>query len=235
MHDTHVQTCIIASAILGSNTIKHYKVIMLLISYFIFGLIIIILIFWKFIFLRNPNRLIPKDKDIIVSPADGKIIDILEFHNNNVRLYKGNKRFLGLINTITSDVSKSGYIISIFMSPLDVHYNRAPVSGEIINVQHTNGKFLPVNTIEAGLENEKSEITIKGDKITLKMIQIAGFLARRIVTYSKTGSQIDRGQVIGLINLGSQVTLVVPDSIQIKIKKGDRVVAGETIIAKINS
>ena len=205
------------------------------ISYFIFGLIIIILIFWKFIFLRNPKRSIPNDIDIIVSPADGKIIDIMEFHNNNVRLYKGNKRYLGLINTITTDVSKSGYIISIFMSPMDVHYNRAPVSGEIKSVQHTNGKFLPVNTIEAGLVNEKSEIIIKGDKITLKMIQIAGFLARRVVTYSKPGNQIDRGQVIGLINLGSQVTLVVPDSIKLKIKKGNRVVAGETIIAKINS
>ena len=205
------------------------------ISYFIFGLIIIILIFWKFIFLRNPKRSIPNDIDIIVSPADGRIIDILEFHNNDVKLYKGNRRYLGLISTLTNDVSNSGYIISIFMSPMDVHFNRAPISGEIKSVKHSNGKFLPVNTIEAGLVNEKSEIIIKGDKITLKMIQIAGFLARRIVTYSKPGSRIDRGQVIGLINLGSQVTLVVPDSIQIKIKNGDRVVAGVTIIAKINS
>jgi phosphatidylserine decarboxylase len=92
-----------------------------------------------------------------------------------------------------------------------------------------------VNSLEAGLVNEKSEIVIKGEHITLKMIQIAGFLARRVITHVKPDDLVKRGQVIGLINLGSQVTLIVPDAIQINIKKGDRVVAGETILAKINS
>ncbi|MDQ5886380.1 MAG: phosphatidylserine decarboxylase [Patescibacteria group bacterium] len=205
------------------------------ISLILLVLLGIILIFWKFIFLRNPKRNIPQAENIIVSPADGKVIAILEFKDKQVQLYKGDHRYLGLINTLTSDVSTDGYIISIFMSPMDVHHNRTPINGEVISVQHHDGKFLPVNSLEAGLVNEKSEIIIRGDTITLKMIQIAGFLARRVITHVKTGERVERGQVIGLINLGSQVTLIVPSNIQINIKQGDRVVAGETILAKINS
>lgn len=204
-------------------------------SYVIFGFIAVILIFWKFIFLRNPKRTIPQEDNIIVSPADGRVIEIFEYKNNEVQLYKGEHRFLGLINTLTDDVSSNGYIISIFMSPLDVHHNRSPISGKVISVQHQDGKFLPVNTLEAGLVNEKAEILIAGDGITIKMIQIAGFLARRVITHVKPEVKVNRGQVIGLINLGSQVTLVLPSSIEIKIHKGDKVVAGETILAKINS
>jgi len=206
-----------------------------IISFVIFGLIALILFFWKFIFLRNPNRLTPQEEDIIVSPADGKVIEILEYKDKHVKLFKGDHRYLGLINTLTNDVANNGYIISIFMSPLDVHHNRAPISGEVASVQHHDGKFLPVNTFDAGLVNEKAEIVISGDKITVKMIQIAGFLARRVITHVKPGDITERGAVVGLINLGSQVTLIVPANIQINIKKGDRVVAGETILAKINS
>ena len=205
------------------------------ISYILIGLIVLILFFWKFIFLRNPNRNIPQEQNIIVSPADGKVIKILEFKDKKVTLYKGNKRYLGLINTLTTEVSDSGYIVSIFMNLNDVHHNRTPISGEVISVHHSNGKFLPVNTFEAGLVNEKSEILIKGDNITVKMIQIAGFLARRVVTHVKPSEKVKIGDVIGLINLGSQVTLVMPSNIEIKIKQGDRVIAGESILAKINS
>jgi phosphatidylserine decarboxylase len=206
-----------------------------IISLILLVLLGIILVFWKFVFLRNPKRNIPQAENIIVSPADGKVIEILEFKDKQVQLYKGDHRYLGLINTLTSDVSTDGYIISIFMSPMDVHHNRTPISGEVISVQHHDGKFLPVNSLEAGLVNEKSEIIIRGDTISLKMIQVAGFLARRVITHVKSGDHVERGQVIGLINLGSQVTLIVPSNIQINIKRGDRVVAGETILAKINS
>lgn len=205
------------------------------VSFILLGFVALLLVFWKFVFLRNPPRVTPQDPDVIISPADGKVIEILEFNGTEVKLYKGQKRFLGLINTLTQDVAHGGYIVSIFMSPLDVHHNRAPINGTIKSVVHTNGKFLPVNTFEAGLVNEKSEIVIVGDKIKLKMIQIAGFLATRVVTHAKPGDSVDRGQVIGLINLGSQVTLIVPKNVKISVAKGDRVVAGETILAKINS
>lgn len=205
------------------------------VSLILLGFVALILVFWKFVFLRNPLRLTPEDPDVIISPADGKVIEVLEFSGTEIKLYKGQKRLLGLINTLTRDVAKNGYIVSIFMSPLDVHHNRSPIDGTIKSVVHTKGKFLPVNTFEAGLVNEKSETIIVGDKITLKMIQIAGFLATRVITHAKPGDSVDRGQVIGLINLGSQVTLIVPKNVKISVAKGDRVVAGETILAKINS
>lgn len=188
--------------------------------------------FWKIVFLRNPRRFTPKGNNVI-APADGVVIEIFEFKNEEVKLFKGNQRLLGLIRTLTSDVAKEGYIVSVFMSPMDVHINRAPITGEVVSVKHTNGKFLAVNTFEAGLVNEKAETVIKGN-ITVKMIQIAGFLARRVVTNVRKGDKVEAGQEVGLINLGSQVTMILPKTVTLKVKKGDRTVAGETILAKIN-
>lgn len=188
--------------------------------------------FWKIVFLRNPRRFTPKGNNVI-APADGVVIEIFEFKNEEVKLFKGNQRLLGLIRTLTSDVAKEGYIVSVFMSPMDVHINRAPITGEVVSVKHTNGKFLAVNTFEAGLVNEKAETIIKGN-ITVKMIQIAGFLARRVVTNVRKGDKVEAGQEVGLINLGSQVTMILPKTVTLKVKKGDRTVAGETILAKIN-
>lgn len=197
-------------------------------------LCILMLIFWRVVFLRNPDRTSPEG-DNLVSPADGKVLEVLEFTKNHVTLYKGNHRLLGLIKTITSDVAEDGYIVSIFMSPLDVHYNRAPIAGKVLSVKQTPGKFLPVNTIEAGLVNEKSEIIIQGKGIKVKMIQIAGFLAKRIETFTKPDDTVEKGQLVGLINLGSQVTMIMPKSVTVTVKKGDRVVAGESILAEINN
>lgn len=193
--------------------------------------IILFILFWKFIFLRNPARVIPKGNNI-VSSADGKIIDIIKFDGKKeFTFFKGNKRYLGIVKTLTNDVSKKGYLISIFMNPLNVHYNRSPISGKIISIKHTKGRFLPVNTIEAGLVNDKTEILINGD-IKIKVIQIAGLLASKIITYAKKGQYLKKGETFGLINLGSQVTLITNENILIKAKKGDKVIAGETIIAE---
>lgn len=210
---------------------------MLYIKYlFIVSVILVIcfIIFWKFYFLRNPDRVTPDEDDIVISPADGKVIEILQYNQDKIELFKGNNRLKGIIRTLTSDISDSGYIISIFMSPLDVHYNRSPIRGVIKNIKHSNGKFLAVNTFEAGLVNEKTETIIEGD-IKVKMIQIAGFLARRIKTNVDKNENVKAGQIIGLINLGSQVTLILPKSVMLKVNKGDRVVAGETVLAKINT
>lgn len=193
---------------------------------------LLLFLFWKVVFLRNPNRKTPNG-DYVIAPADGKVIEIFEFNGAEVTLFKGNQRMLGLIHSLTKDVAKEGYIVSIFMSPLDVHINRAPISGKVKSVVHSAGKFLAVNTFEAGLVNEKAETIIKG-KITIKMIQIAGFLARRVVTNINAGQDVTAGQQVGLINLGSQVTMILPKTVTLKVKKGDRTVAGETILAKIN-
>lgn len=198
----------------------------------ILSLIIAFMLFWKLIFLRNPERVMPKGNNI-VSPADGKVIGIIEFDGKKeVKFFKGNKRYLGIIKTLTSDVSDKGYIVSIFMNPLSVHYNRSPIAGKVLSVKHSEGKLLAVNTVESGLVNEKTETIIEG-KIKLKVIQIAGFIARRIETFVKKNEEVAKGQVIGLINLGSQVTMILPKDIIIKVKKSDKVKAGESIIAEM--
>lgn len=206
---------------------------MKIIGIILLALAALLFLFWKIVFLRNPKRNTPEGDDNVIAPADGKVIEVLEFTESEVKLFKGNSRLLGLIKTTTKDVATEGYIISVFMSPLDVHQNRAPIAGEVKSVKHSDGKFLAVNTFEAGLVNEKSETVIKG-KITVKMIQIAGFLARRVITNVHPGDKVEAGQHVGLINLGSQVTVVLPKNVTVQVYKGDRTVAGETILAKIN-
>ena len=112
-------------------------------------LILILFLFWKIVFLRNPDRMIPEGNDL-VAPADGKVVDVIHFENNAVTMFKNDKRYKGIIHTLTSDVSKKGSIVSIFMSPLDVHYNRTPMAGIVKSVVHSKVKFLSVNTLKAG-------------------------------------------------------------------------------------
>ncbi len=207
---------------------------MILLALLFLAIALVGLLFWKLVFLRNPERTIPEG-NVVVSPADGKVIAIVPFTQNHADMFKGNHRILGKISTLTNDVAPSGYIVSIFMSPLDVHYNRAPIAGTITSINHSDGKLLPVNSLEAGLVNEKTEIVIAGKYVKVKMIQIAGFLARRIETFVKVKEAVNTGQIVGLINLGSQVTLVVPKSVMLKVTVGQKVIAGETIIAQINS
>lgn len=200
----------------------------------IVAFLLAVFLFWRVVFLRNPSRTAPGGNNI-VSPADGKVLDVIPFTKNSVTLFKGNHRLLGIIKTITHDIAPDGYIVSIFMSPLNVHYNRAPVAGKILSVVQTPGKFLPVNTVQAGLVNEKSEIIIENAHGRFKMIQIAGFLAKRIETYVKPGDVVKKGELVGLINLGSQVTMIIPKSVSVQVNKGDHVTAGETILAEINN
>lgn len=199
--------------------------------FILFSLPILAYAFWKLWFLRNPTRVIPSGKDNIICPADGVVLDVIKFDKEKIVFNKGNKRMFGQIRTLTKDVANEGIMVSIFMSPFDVHYNRSPITGNIKSIMHKNGKLLPVNTIKSGLENEKTETIIEDGKFKLKVIQIAGFLARRIETFVQPGDKVNAGDVYGLINLGSQVTIIMPN-VEVLVKKGDRVKAGETIIAK---
>lgn len=178
-------------------------------------------------FYRNPERKIPKGRNI-VSPADGKIISIIGTKSSSIKISKG---FLGKIKTLTNDVSSECYVISIFMSPLDVHYNRSPIDGIVKSIRHTKGKFFEAYNLEKSLQNEKNEILIQDRKIKIKVIQIAGFLARRIKCFVHENQKIDKGAKIGMIALGSQTTIVLPSGVDLKVKLGDKVKAGSTIIA----
>ena len=183
--------------------------------------------------MRNPERNTPKNGKLIISPADGRIIKIQKYDIEDTEAWidKGN---FGRIKTSLNEISKKGYIISIFMSPFDVHYNRSPIEGVIKKITYKSGKFIATNCFHrAWIENEKNEFIIENKKLKIKVIQIAGLLARRIECLTKKGQKVKAGERIGLINLGSQCTLIVPDKIKIKVSQGQKVKAGETILGEI--
>ncbi len=187
----------------------------------------IYLLFWKTYFLRDPKRVIPPGQNI-VSPADGKIIRIQDF--NLEESFESKKGLCGKIRSSLKDVATKGKIIAIFMSPLDVHINRAPIYGKIMKQTHKNGKFHMASDFQSLYFNEKNEILIKNSKLKIKIIQVAGFLARRIESCVREGENIEKGQKIGLINLGSQAVLILPEKVKLKVKAGEKVKAGTTII-----
>lgn len=180
-------------------------------------------------FYRDPKRVIPGG-NAIVSPADGRVIAIVKTGKKEVTVPKG---MIGKIRALTGDVGNDCCVVSIFMSPFDAHINRAPIGGKIVSMRHTQGKFFGAYDLEKSLLNEKNEIVIKSKKIRVKVIQIAGFLARRIIPYVKEGQDVKKGQKIGMIALGSQTTLIMPGKVKVAVKKGQRVKAGSSVIAEV--
>ncbi len=158
-------------------------------------------------FFRDPHRTIPTEPNLIVSAADGKVTKIED--------------------------REDGKFVSVFLSPLDVHINRSPIAGKVKNVKLFKGKKAPATSNEASKTNERNALTIEGEKMTVVCTQIVGILARRIVCWSKVGESLERGQRFGLIKFGSRTDLLMPKNVDIKVKVGDRVVGGETIIGKL--
>jgi phosphatidylserine decarboxylase len=158
-------------------------------------------------FFRDPHRNTPSEDNVIVSAADGRVTRIEE--NDN------------------------GKLVSVFLSPLDVHINRAPIAGTITKVDYIRGKKIPATSDEASLVNERNSITIKGEKMTVVSTQIAGILARRIVCWNKEGDVLKIGQRYGLIKFSSRTDLLMPKEVEIKVSVGERVTGGETIIARL--
>ncbi len=193
-------------------------------------LVVLVIIFWRFWFLRLPDRKIPKKG--VVSPAFGKVIKIIRFEKGEpLDIHKG---LLGSVKTITKDVSKSGYVVVIMLNVSDVHYQRAPDRATLLSQKHTRGKFRNAvfgsGSLEATFENEKNEMVFTEGSRRFKVVQVAGVLARRIVSYVERGQKVNKGEVIGLINLGSQVVIVLPDC-ELQVAEGERVVDGESVIA----
>ena len=164
------------------------------------------------LFFRNPGRAIPGGENLVVSPADGKIVKI--------------SQLLG------TDGEPEGHGLSIFLSVFDVHVNRAPITGELERVEYKRGKFLVAFDDNASRINEQNVLTIRGcgSRITVK--QIAGLIARRVVCWKKAGHQLVRGELIGLIRFGSRVDIVLPKQVQVHVKVGDRVKGGSSIIGE---
>lgn len=158
-------------------------------------------------FFRDPRRLIPNEDDIIVSAADGKVTRIED--------------------------RPEGKFVSVFLSPVDVHINRAPIAGRVVKVELFQGKKAPATSNQASQTNERNAITIEGEKMTVVCTQIVGILARRIVCWSKEGDRLELGEKFGLIKFGSRTDLLMPPNVEIAVEIGDKVVGGETIIARL--
>ena len=185
-------------------------------------------------FLRQPVRNIPANDHVFVSPANGTIVSI---HKWNTQSLVVTKEEYGAINVWTKDVDTAGTIISIQMNVANVHYQRAPVAGKVISETYTHGSFHNAvqmsNEYGIRFENENNVFLMKtptGKKY--KVIQIAGFLARRIVDMTVPNQVVKQGDVIGLIKLGSQVTILLPHDVEVVAKNGDVTIDGETILAK---
>ncbi len=165
-------------------------------------------------FFRDPTRVPPPGDRLVVSPADGRIVAVVE-EREDVFLHAPATR------------------VSIFMSPLDVHVNRSPVNGVVEEVRHTNGKFRAAFKDKASLDNERNAVVLRSDGRRYLMVQIAGALARRIVCHVGPGAQLERGERFGMIMFGSRVDLYLPAGVRPRVKNGDRVHAGATILAEV--
>ena len=163
-------------------------------------------------FFRNPKRKIPNLQNIILSPADGRVIHVGECEED---------RFL----------KEKALKVSIFMSLFDVHLNRAPVSGKVLGRSYFPGRFLVASAEKSSLLNEQNAVIVETeDRFKILLIQIAGFVARRIVCYAKTGDLLRRGEIFGLIRFGSRVDLYLPPEVKPIVRVGQHVKGGESII-----
>ncbi|MGA9997198.1 MAG: phosphatidylserine decarboxylase family protein [Pyrinomonadaceae bacterium] len=163
-------------------------------------------------FFRDPQRVVPTGENIIVSPADGRVTRI-------ARLDPADQQ--------------SPTVVSIFLSPLDVHINRAPVAGTISDMTYTSGKFMMATREEASLVNEQNAVTIRGAGVTIVCKQIAGILARRIVCWKRAGDSLELGERFGLIKFSSRTDLVLPPEVRVEVSEGARVRGGVSIIGRI--
>jgi phosphatidylserine decarboxylase len=163
-------------------------------------------------FFRNPRREIPNLQNIILSPADGRIIHVGECEEG---------RFL----------KKKVLKVSIFMSLFDVHLNRVPISGKVLERNYLPGRFFVASVEKSSLLNEQNAMILETeDRTKILLIQIAGFVARRIVCYAKTGDTLRKGEIFGLIRFGSRVDLYLPPAVKPIIRVGQHVKGGESII-----
>ena len=165
------------------------------------------------IFFRDPERVVPVGEQLLTAPADGKVVAIAD----RIR----EERFL----------QRSCRRVSIFMSPLNVHVNRIPVDGVVLQVQHSPGQFHAAFLDKASELNEQNAVVVEdGRGERFLFVQIAGQLARRIVCKITVGDRVRRGDRYGMITFGSRLDLYVPEVVKLHVEVGDRVTAGETVI-----
>src|SRR5579864_5152914 len=176
------------------------------------ALVPFLLAFFFLWFFRDPERAVPQEAGALVSPADGKVTDVSPVTIGNSQRTR----------------------ISIFLSVFDVHVNRSPIAGRITTVQYQRGRFLDARSKLCAEQNEQNIVTVEGDGHTVIFKQIAGLLARRIVFYPKVGDRVERGQRVGLIKFGSRVDVLLEPGAGVKVKVGDRVRGGSSVLAYLS-
>ncbi len=180
----------------------------------LFAFVPFLLMLFMCYFFRDPERDVPSERDVFVSPADGKV-----FLVRDVREEK-------YLHTETKEVS-------IFMSPLDVHVNRAPCDGTVKKVTRNKGRFAAAYREDSSLTNENIEVVLETAYGDIMLRQVAGFVARRAVCRKKEGDRLARGDRYGMIKFSSRLDIYLPRNSTIAVKVGDRVKAGETVVAKV--
>jgi phosphatidylserine decarboxylase len=160
-------------------------------------------------FFRDPERTIPAVAHGVLAPADGRVTSV----EDAVDPFVGPSRR-----------------VSIFLSPLDVHINRAPIGGLVTDVVYTPGKFVAAYDPSAGEINERCAVRIQGDSVRVTVVQVAGVVARRIVCRVGAGDKLEAGQRFGMIRFGSRTDCYMPESTDVRVKVGDRVIGGVTVV-----
>jgi phosphatidylserine decarboxylase len=185
-------------------------IIALLLQWIVLGSLLVVLGVFVVFFFRDPRRTPPSDPNLIVSPADGSVMEVVE-------------ESLG---------SKPGRRISVFLSIFDVHVNRSPVAGRITAIEYRTGKFYAAMRGRASAENEQNAFHVSTDRGEVVFKQIAGWVARRIVCWKSVGDSVIRGERVGMIRFGSRMDIWLPEGVEILVRPGEHVSAGSSPLAR---
>lgn len=165
-------------------------------------------------FFRDPERVVPSDPNVVVAPADGTVMDIVEVNEDEV------------LKTTTCRVG-------IFLSIFDVHTNRVPIDGSVVYRQHRPGLFLDARRPDCSDKNQSVTWAFENPRVTIVVRQITGAIARRIVGWAKVGDELKKGERFGMIRFGSRTEVYLPLNAEVLVKTGDHVLGGLTIIARL--
>ncbi len=181
-----------------------------LLQWYVATAVLVFLAAFIFSFFRDPERVIPVEPGAVVSPADGRVVVVTEEENEG----------------------RPGKRVSIFLAIWNVHVNRAPAAGTITKMDYRPGKFLAAMRERASVENEQNVFTLSTDGGEMVFKQIAGLIARRVVSWKKVGEKVARGERIGLVRFGSRVDVWVPRNAEIVVRVGESVKGGSSVVAR---
>ena len=216
IHREGIKTIMVTAILFGAINLVSFYFLSYNYPWLSWVIFLVSIAFWLFIisFFRVPSRKLVINDDYVVSPADGKVVVIEEVYDEE---YFKDKRLQ----------------ISIFMSPANVHQNRAPITGEVVYSKYHKGKYLVAWHPKSSTENERHSVVIMNNKGEVLVKQIAGAVARRIVNYLKVGQKVEQAAEMGFIKFGSRVDVLLPLGSKVEVKINQVVTGGVTVLAKL--